>query len=488
MKNQITLFVLLLAVSFVFNSGHTFAQETLQDEKPDTKQKQPEDVDDSDADAKPAPAEMKVEEDSKPVRRKRRSYSKRSDAFLSAFSSVVGSASASVVEITDGDKRIALGTVVDAAEGFVLSKASELRGDLNCRFQDGTKVKPTIVGVDPVTDLVLLKVDKEGINEAVIDDEFVPEVGSWLATVNQKEKPLAVGIVSHEPRLIQSHLPNSAIIGIRPEDRIDGDGVRINFVFNDSPAEEAGLLVNDVITGIDDEDIRNREQLMEKLSNYHPGDEIVLTILRDEEESEVPVTLGKRKINPMRDRGTQQNSMGSTLSKRRSDFPLAIQHDSALNAADCGGPIVDLSGRIIGINIARDGRVSSLALPNEIVIPVIARLRTGKMLPEVVNKKEIESVEKELAELEKDLENLPEEKMDAELEFRAGTAVEDELNRQLEGMEKRLAELKERLKNKKDSNVELGKSLAKLKSKQSRLQREIRPLKSKLKKLKTGVE
>ena len=479
---------MLLALIFVLSSGQIFAQESSPEEKPNTEQKQSADAD---TESKP-PAEMKTEEEtketSKPVRRKRRSYSKRSESFLSAFSSVVGSTSAAVVEVTDGDKRIAMGTVVDAAEGFVLSKASELRGDLNVRFHDGSKVKPTIVGVDPETDLVLLKVEKEGINEAIIDDEFVPEIGSWLVTVDQKEKPIAVGIVSHEPRLINSHLPNSAIIGIRPEDRIEGDGVRINVVFNDSPAEEAGLLVNDVITGIDGDTIKNREQLMEKLSNYLPGDEIVLTILRDEKESEVPVTLGKRRVSPMRDRGTQQNSMGSTLSKRRSDFPLAIQHDSALNADDCGGPVVDLTGRIIGINIARDGRVSSLALPNEVVIPVIAKLRSGKMLPAIVNKKEIASVEKELAQLEKDLEDLPEEKMEAELDFRAGTAVEDELNRQLEEMEKRLAEMKERLKSKKDSNTELGKSLARLKSKQSRLQREIKPLKSKLKKLKTGVE
>jgi septal ring factor EnvC (AmiA/AmiB activator) len=200
------------------------------------------------------------------------------------------------------------------------------------------------------------------------------------------------------------------------------------------------------------------------------------------------VTLGKRKINPMMDRGTTQNRMGSTLSKRRSDFPLAMQHDSALNASDCGGPVVDLSGKIVGINIARDGRVSSLALPNEIVLPVLAKLKSGKMLPSIVNKKEIASAEKELAQLEKDLEKLPEEKMEKELEFSASTAVEDEIQRQIDEAEKQLAQLKERLKKKKDLNIDLGKNLARLKSKQSRLKREIRPLKSKLKWLKTGVE
>ena len=180
--------------------------------------------------------------------------------------------------------------------------------------------------------------------------------------------------------------------------------------------------------------------------------------------------------------------MGSTLSKRRSDFPLALQHDSALNANDCGGPIVDISGRIVGINIARDGRVSSLALPNEIVIPVIAKLRSGNMLPQVVNKKEIVVAEKELAQIELDLKELPGDKMDKELEFSAGSAVADELQRQIEDAKKRLKELQARLEKKKELNSEIGKSLSALKSRQSRLQGELKPLKSKLKKLRTGVE
>lgn len=489
MKNRILLLSLtIFSLMILISPEYSFAQAALLEE-PQAEQKESDQVEEAVQESEAVPAEMPVEKGTKVTRRARRSYTKRSRSLLAAFSPVVGSVSASVVEITDGKKRIALGTVIDAAEGLILTKASELRGDLTCEFSDGSKVKPTVFGVDPVTDLVLLKVEKEGTSEVVFEENVAPEVGSWLATVNQKSVPLAVGIVSHDPRLIKSRLPNSAIVGIQPENRIDGNGVRINFVFNDSPAEEAGLLVNDIITAIDGETIEDREQLMEKLSQYHPGDEIVLQILRDDEESDFHVTLGKRRVNPMmQDRSTQQNSMGSTLSKRRSDFPLALQHDSALNANDCGGPIVDISGRIVGINIARDGRVSSLALPNEIVIPVIAKLRSGNMLPQVVNKKEIVVAEKELAQIELDLKELPGDKMDKELEFSAGSAVADELQRQIEDAKKRLKELQARLEKKKELNSEIGKSLSALKSRQSRLQGELKPLKSKLKKLRTGVE
>ena len=94
---------------------------------------------------------------------------------------------------------------------------------------------------------------------------------------------------------------------------------------------------------------------------------------------------------------------------------MALQHDTTLNANECGGPIVDLDGRVVGINIARDGRVSTLALPNEVVLPVIAKLKSGEWTPAVVNKKEIVSVTKELAKLDKDLGDLPQQKIEMEL-------------------------------------------------------------------------
>ena len=48
-----------------------------------------------------------------------------------------------------------------------------------------------------------------------------------------------------------------------------------------------------------------------------------------------------------------------------------IQHDTVLDPGECGGPIIDTSGRAIGINIARAGRVVSYALPSSLVIPAV---------------------------------------------------------------------------------------------------------------------
>ena len=238
---------------------------------------------------------------------------------------------------------------------------------------------------------------------------------------------------------------------------------------------------------IDDDKILNRNELLEKLSHFEPGDEIVLKVKRGDEEISFDITLGKRRINPMMERGNRQNRLGSTLSKRRGDFPLALQHDSTLNANQCGGPVVDLDGQIVGINIARDGRVSSLALPNEVVIPVVERLKTGKFKPEVVNKSEIRQLERLLSKLTDELGDLPTQKNKMEVDFSAGNAVEKELELQVEEAKNRLEKLQARLTERKTLNKKVVDELAAIDSKQKRIERRREPLKLDLKRLKSGV-
>ncbi|MEX2027294.1 MAG: S1C family serine protease, partial [Pirellulaceae bacterium] len=59
----------------------------------------------------------------------------------------------------------------------------------------------------------------------------------------------------------------------------------------------------------------------------------------------------------------------------------AIQHDTVLKPSECGGPIVDLSGKVVGINIARGGRVESYALPATLVRSLLPDLMSGKLNP-----------------------------------------------------------------------------------------------------------
>jgi S1-C subfamily serine protease len=76
-----------------------------------------------------------------------------------------------------------------------------------------------------------------------------------------------------------------------------------------------------------------------------------------------------------------QNAMGGDLSGRRSGFPAVLQTDMVLSPKDCGGPVVDLDGNVLGISIARAGRVETWVLPGENIRPLLADLKAGKFAP-----------------------------------------------------------------------------------------------------------
>lgn len=60
------------------------------------------------------------------------------------------------------------------------------------------------------------------------------------------------------------------------------------------------------------------------------------------------------------------------LSKRRSGFRKVFVHDCAIAPNECGGPLTDINGRVLGINIARAGRESSYAIPLATILAFVA--------------------------------------------------------------------------------------------------------------------
>jgi len=83
--------------------------------------------------------------------------------------------------------------------------------------------------------------------------------------------------------------PLSAHLGI------DGKGVMVLNIAEDSPANEAGLEVNDLIMSIDYEEVPSDVIfLVNKIGSHKPGDRIVLNLLRNGEPQTVQVELGER--------------------------------------------------------------------------------------------------------------------------------------------------------------------------------------------------
>ena len=434
-----------------------------------------------DTDPKQDKSEDKSEDKSKSTpKRTSRSlqYSKSAPNFLSVFSPAVASTSPATVVITDGDRQTALGTIVDA-NGLILTKASELRGNVTCEIDDGRKLSAKIVGVDPKTDLALLEINATDLVAAEIDPNAKPKVGAWVATVGTGDAPLTVGVVGCANRKIKG---SRAMMGVFLADLEPGKkGVRINQVTAKSPAERANILVNDIIIAVDGKETPDRITLQETVAAYRPGDRITITLLRRRKEIEIALTLGDgNQIDPMRDRSNQQNRMGSRLSRRSNDFALAMQHDSPLEAKQCGGPLVDIAGKVVGINIARSGRVDSLALPAEVVLPILQELKTGKMLPAIVNKEKIERIDEELAVLNSKSKTTKQSESELKLKFETQKARQEELAKMLEDLQGRLSELK-------DSSSGVEDELKALKAENAKSEKSRERLEADRKRLATGV-
>ena len=307
---------------------------------------------------------------------------------VQAFRTVVAKPSEYTVRVLADDKEVAFGVIVDA-DGFILTKWSEIkdRNSIRCKFKDGKVLDAKIVGVkdeeDAAYDLALLKVEAKGLPTVQWRSSKDITVGRWVASVGTGENPIAVGVVSVTARkLKQNDQPpktgnvNAGYLGVGLE---PGDGgAKINKVEKGTPAFKAGLKVNDIVYEAAGKKIIDHESLINTIGRFKPGEKVLLKVKRGEEEKEIEATLGTRPkdlgINP-------QETMGTRLSNRRGGFPIILQHDSGVRPEDCGGPLVDLDGKAIGINIARAGRTETYALPSEVIEPLLGELKSGKLAP-----------------------------------------------------------------------------------------------------------
>jgi serine protease Do len=232
----------------------------------------------------------------------------------------------------------------------------------------------------------MLKVDATGLTPVQWGDAKSAAVGDLLASPGAGGEPVAVGVLSVAARTVRMRdLPtstppaNSGFLGVSLEEA-DG-GARIVDVVSNSAAFHAGLKVDDIVTLIADTPIIDSETMVNTIQHHKPGDTVTIKLRRGEQELQLKATLGKRTLDPRLERRDFQNRMGSELSDRRGGFPQILQHDMALKPNECGGPVVGLDGKAVGINIARAGRVESYALPAEAVKGLLDDLKSGKLAP-----------------------------------------------------------------------------------------------------------
>ena len=295
----------------------------------------------------PQPMEIRLKE----------SFFKHHAATLKHYASLITDARKSTVRVLQDNRQVALGTALTES-GFVATKFSELdeTKPIKCTTWDGQTIPAKLTDTSDDWDLALLKLDSE-LTPISVSKSGVPPLGSFLASVDTGSKPFSIGTVSVLPRALLR-----GFLGILMEETNDESGVRVVQVIRHSAASDAGLKVGDIVTAVDKATVTHLNQLKLLIGDRRPGDTITLSVTRDENELEMEATLGERSSDSANSR-TGNRAVGIPLSKRKTGFPRVLQHDLFVRPHQCGGPIVDLDGQVVGINIARYDRVTSYAIP-----------------------------------------------------------------------------------------------------------------------------
>jgi serine protease Do len=296
-----------------------------------------------------------------------------SPGVLVVFRPIVALANQSTVSVICNGRDAALGTIV-GPDGWIITKYSELREPIVCQLPDKRRLSAQVVGQDPHFDLAMLKVDASDLKPVDwSEDETGPMVGQILATTNARsDSPKAIGVCS-VPRMRIPLTPGR--LGVKFDN--DQEDAKIGTVDPGSAAAKAGLQAGDLVERINEVAIDSRETMINTIHKYRPGDHVTMLVRRGDDELNVEATLVADNSN----RSDVMDAMGKTRSDRRSDFPLVIQHDSYLNAVDCGGPLVDLNSKVVGVNIAAAGRTESYAVPADKVRSLLFDMEHGKLAP-----------------------------------------------------------------------------------------------------------
>lgn len=273
----------------------------------------------------------------------------------------------------DGRKEIGYGVVV-SQEGHILAKASEVASvaGLSVTVNERNFKEVKVLMVDPQWDVALLKVEATGLVPVVWAATSAVPQGTWVvangATTRTTRRQLA-GIVSAKIREIPAS--GGAALGVVLNAK--AKSLEVAEVNEKSGAKDAGLQKGDVILTIEGKKVKKVEDIGEILKDRKAGTSVKMTYRRDGKEIAVDVRLAARG-ELFTDQMNRNDQMSGDFSPRRSGFPRVMQHDILGSRQVQGGPLLDLDGKCLGMNIARANRAESFAIPVEDVKEIAARL------------------------------------------------------------------------------------------------------------------
>ncbi|MCA9064344.1 MAG: trypsin-like peptidase domain-containing protein [Planctomycetaceae bacterium] len=303
-------------------------------------------------------------------------FEERAPEQLALFSEVVAEAHDSIVTISDGGLVLTFGTIV-SSDGDILTKASMMEGAIapEVLLSSGRRFRPKEMAVDYVNDVMLLHISAEDLKPVPWETEEAAEVGDLAIIQDSRGNPRIPTVVSVAARKLDG--ADQAFLGITMNEQ-DGRILITGTVAWGSAARN-GLREGDLIEAVDGVVVRTPEQLKHQITSHKPGETVTIRYLPKGKTEvislELRLTQFFRNQDALLDMYTNPENRESYANNHAGGYPLAIQIDADIFPKECGGPLLNLNGKAIGMNIARADRVVAYALPSSHVLKVYANLQ-----------------------------------------------------------------------------------------------------------------
>jgi len=305
-----------------------------------------------------------------------RAHQRNQSSTLRAFRESVGDKWKSTVQILDKNRQIALGAIV-SEDGWIITKSSEIPDrTIEVRLHDNSKAEGSVKLRRNDLDLALIKIERSNLQSIQWNTSAAVRVGGWMATTDIRNQPVAIGVLSVTSRNVRRE---RAVLGVELGFSINGEnGALVQKVFDGSGADRAGVQAGDLITALDGEVLTSQAEVLARLKGLVAGQRVDVGILRDGKKALITaqmMDLNNSLLDPT------EMEVNGDISSRSTGFQNIMQHDTVIAPHQCGGPVVDVYGNAIGLNIARAGRVSSYAIPASVASPAINEMlasATGK--------------------------------------------------------------------------------------------------------------
>jgi serine protease Do len=267
--------------------------------------------------------------------------------------------------IMDGRDESGYGVVI-SADGHILTKASEF---MQLKQPEVVIDKQLYKSVELLAqnsrwDVCLIKVEAQDLKPVEYAQSSDLALGSWVCAngvSSRFRRRLLMGVISAQPHRIK---PSGGLVmgvAIKQEEK---KGLVVQALEAKGGAHAAGIKKGDVLLSADGKEIKKVEELVEHLKAHHyTGSSVLIELKRGKEELEFYVEL--MPSHQMKPPPNRNDMMSGDFSERRSDFPRVVQHSILGSSKIVGGPLINLDGQCIGMNIARANRAESFAIPVE---------------------------------------------------------------------------------------------------------------------------